>query len=596
MFGLVFGACLLVVLALDRSQARISTALRDQELAALSQRELTALLLEVEQRIQISHALAAFVNIHPELVGPEFYPLAEDLTRGISGIWSLQLAPQGVVALVTDPERNGAVVGRDLLSSPSDSAAALTSIRLEAPIVQGPVRLAQGGVGVIARKPVFADPGSGLRPTSRSAELQSRGVPAEQADRFWGFATVVFGLDPLLAEMSARLPAGSTAAITSRTAAGEAVTVGAVEEADEALELAVPLRLLGGQEWIATFQYAPETLGDLFSWRPWLWLLGVIFAASVAWSGVWLFEQRRVLSIGIDRATRNLRAQVRVAELARHDAELANAARSSFLRGMSHELRTPLNSILGYSELLAEDPTGALTSTQQTYVARVEGSGNQLLALVDELLGNAQAQAANSDFQSEPVELVRVVSDCCEELRAWFAARSVAIRRLEGGLAVGWIHGVPTLVKGVVTKFLVNALQHSPDGAEVQVGLSVTPGRRVRLEVHHWGHGLTPEEQETLFRPWKGAGSTPTGASGWYPTELTLFASQDLVRRRGGDLGVRSDDDTGVTFWAEWPAMQLPASEPGGHHEARGPEQQPSLSRDGEQAAMGTAAVPTLGE
>ena len=68
---------------------------------------------------------------------------------------------------------------------------------------------------------------------------------------------------------------------------------------------------------------------------------------------------------------------------------------------MSHELRTPLNSILGFSELLRDDETNALTERQKRYASNIHNSGAHLLQLINNILDLAKIESGKTDLQYE---------------------------------------------------------------------------------------------------------------------------------------------------------------------------------------------------
>ncbi|MBX9634459.1 MAG: CHASE domain-containing protein, partial [Magnetospirillum sp.] len=131
-------------------------------------------------RLHLAHGLAAYARSHPDdLI--DFGSFAEGLTStGIAGLRSLQLAPNAVVRYVYPLVGNESVIGHDLLKDPARRIAVLRTIQERLFVIAGPVPLMQGGNGLIARYPLFL------------------GEPGK--DTFWGFATVVLNVEPILAE------------------------------------------------------------------------------------------------------------------------------------------------------------------------------------------------------------------------------------------------------------------------------------------------------------------------------------------------------------------------------------------------------------
>jgi PAS domain S-box-containing protein len=131
-------------------------------------------------RLHLAHGLAAYAKSHPDDI-PDFAAFAEGLMlTDIPGIRSLQLAPDGVVKYVYPLHDNEAVLNHDLRADASRREAVERTIRERLFIIAGPVPLMQGGFGLIARYPLFLGEGGN--------------------QRFWGFATVVLDVEPILSE------------------------------------------------------------------------------------------------------------------------------------------------------------------------------------------------------------------------------------------------------------------------------------------------------------------------------------------------------------------------------------------------------------
>jgi signal transduction histidine kinase len=99
--------------------------------------------------------------------------------------------------------------------------------------------------------------------------------------------------------------------------------------------------------------------------------------------------------------------------LAKQNEELARASRmkSEFLARMSHEFRTPLNSIIGFTDLLAEQGEGPLGESYADYVHHVQEGAHHLLALVNDVLDLSRIEAGRIDLRHEEFAAADAISE-----------------------------------------------------------------------------------------------------------------------------------------------------------------------------------------
>jgi signal transduction histidine kinase len=109
-------------------------------------------------------------------------------------------------------------------------------------------------------------------------------------------------------------------------------------------------------------------------------------------------------------------------------AETASRTKSEFLATMSHELRTPLNAIIGFADVLRREMFGPLGSERyRDYAGDIADSGAHLLAIINDILEVAKADAGNLELVEEAVDVGELVSA---------AMRLVRPRADSGGLSL----------------------------------------------------------------------------------------------------------------------------------------------------------------
>jgi signal transduction histidine kinase len=228
---------------------------------------------------------------------------------------------------------------------------------------------------------------------------------------------------------------------------------------------------------------------------------------------------------------------------------LDEEAKRSFLRMISHELRTPLNSIIGFSEVLRQQPHGSLAPEYLEYAAIIGDSGTKMLKMVNQIVEivRLESQAADLDIRPEPLE--NLVEEVLLSLRQ--DARALNVRLAAEDLeAMPWVLADPRALKIVLGNLLHNAMAHAPEGDVVTVRAR-RDGRQVVIEVEDHGPGVDVADVPRLMRPFqKGEvpGRGPDGAGLGLP--IALLYSHAL----GGDLDIRTGQGEGFTVIATIPA------------------------------------------
>ncbi len=227
-------------------------------------------------------------------------------------------------------------------------------------------------------------------------------------------------------------------------------------------------------------------------------------------------------------------------------AEAANHAKSIFLATMSHEIRTPMNGILGMASLLQRT---ALDKQQRDYLAKIQTSGEHLLAIINDILDFSKIEAGKiqlveADFRLE--DLIRDTWTLVGERARDKGLEQVTICSEPGLL----LRGDKTRLEQALVNFLGNAVKFTEEGRITLRCLKEdeTPdGYLVRFEVVDTGVGMTAEQQALIFHAFEQAQG---GASRKYPgTGLGLAITRRIAQVMGGDTGVTSSPGRGSTFW-----------------------------------------------
>jgi len=162
--------------------------------------------------------------------------------------------------------------------------------------------------------------------------------------------------------------------------------------------------------------------------------------------------------------------------LQQRNAELedSNRANSEFLANMSHELRTPLNAIIGCSEVLRDGLLGELTEKQRAFISNIFGSGQHLLALINDILDLSHVEAGEMTLELEPLDLSALFADSVSSVRERARSREIQVD-VNGAVGLGSINANPRKLKQIVDNLLANAVKFTGEGGHVTLQVRRVP-------------------------------------------------------------------------------------------------------------------------
>ncbi len=247
----------------------------------------------------------------------------------------------------------------------------------------------------------------------------------------------------------------------------------------------------------------------------------------------------------------------KVDELAQANMALfeMNRLKSDFLTTMSHELRTPLNSIIGFSEVLADN--AELSEKQRRYAGNILTSGKMLLGMINDILDLAKIESGKMEVRPEDFS----IRDLCEALAS--LTRPMAERK-NIDLQCRLDDAIPLLrqdvgkLKQILYNLLSNAIKFTPDGGRVTLRARAE-GRFAVLEVADTGIGIAEEDRDTIFEKFRQAMNHTEGDSvltrEHQGTGLGLSIVRELTRLLGGDISFESCPGQGTTFTVRLPQV-----------------------------------------
>jgi signal transduction histidine kinase len=238
-------------------------------------------------------------------------------------------------------------------------------------------------------------------------------------------------------------------------------------------------------------------------------------------------------------------------EKARDEAQTASAAKTAFLAGMSHELHTPINAIIGFSELIVQEPYGPILQPKYLEFAQnIRTAGQRVLAVFLDVLTMAELEAERFQLKLEKIDLGEVAETTVAEFRQTDcgADREIILEKSGAGLA---IHADQRAVRQMVLKLLSNAAKFSPAGAAIRVTAARVGDGSPRVSVTDMGIGMTAAEAELAVRPFR---QIDGGLARQYEgIGLGLSIVRKLIERHGGRLTIASVPQKGTHVSLDFP-------------------------------------------
>jgi signal transduction histidine kinase len=199
----------------------------------------------------------------------------------------------------------------------------------------------------------------------------------------------------------------------------------------------------------------------------------------------------------------------------RRQAEKAAAAKSELLAKISHEIRTPLSTIIGFAEIMAQEKFGPVGNERyRQYLLDILGSGQHLLAVVNDLLDLSKIEAGRLDLDFAQVALNPLTQQCVA-LLAPQANRERIIIRTSLSPKLPPVQADARALRQIVLNLIASSVKLTGAGGQVIVSTTLTDLGEVALRVRDSGIGMSEREIALALEPFRQVAATVrAGAAG----------------------------------------------------------------------------------
>jgi signal transduction histidine kinase len=245
----------------------------------------------------------------------------------------------------------------------------------------------------------------------------------------------------------------------------------------------------------------------------------------------------------------------RLYEIERQAAEHLREAeemRRRFLANMSRELRMPLNNIIGFSRVILKGIDGPITDLQRQDLGAIYESGQQLLALFNDILDIAQIEAGSIELEIRPVDIGEIAESVIPTANALIQGRPLELV-CEISPNLPPVLADPHRLRQVLVKLLSNAAKFTQEG-EIKLRVWRRDGQ-ILTSVIDTGIGIPDKDRDKVFEMFRQLSEpVDTYSRG---TGLGLAFSKEIIKMHGGAIWFESKEGKGTAF-----TIALPVFEP----------------------------------
>ncbi len=228
-------------------------------------------------------------------------------------------------------------------------------------------------------------------------------------------------------------------------------------------------------------------------------------------------------------------------------AETASNAKSMFLASMSHELRTPMNAILG---MVQQFQKTALTEQQTFLINTIGTSGDQLLAIINQVLDFSKVEANKIDLHLTTTDLKELSTDVINLCRVGQEDNTdLIIETIYTQQNYPLVLVDDIRLKQVLINLVNNAIKFTEKGhVKLEIGTVSDFENRceIMFSISDTGIGISEDKINGLFRPFIQNDSSTTKNYGG--TGLGLTICNQLIKVMKSTINVKSSIGQGSTF------------------------------------------------
>jgi signal transduction histidine kinase len=207
-------------------------------------------------------------------------------------------------------------------------------------------------------------------------------------------------------------------------------------------------------------------------------------------------------------ALRELHSRLKTEEKLRREAE---TQKEDFFAMTVHDLKQPLTSLKAAIDLLfSEEDRKSFTEEQIRGLSNIARTSLRMLnTMVVDILNTAKLNSRDYAPEKERISLSGLMRDCADENAISVKSSGKKwLFSMPEDIGEAWVFGEYDMLKRVVGNLVLNAIQYTPEGGSIKLGLRFLQGDKAAIYVSDEGEGIPDSFREEIFKKYSGMGKS----------------------------------------------------------------------------------------
>lgn len=226
-------------------------------------------------------------------------------------------------------------------------------------------------------------------------------------------------------------------------------------------------------------------------------------------------------------------------------------AKNKFINILAHDLRTPFTSIIGFAEILLNEPTLSFTEREEFLNYILESSQNQL-EYINYLLDWSRLKTGNIKIERKRIRISEIIYNALTSLTGSAIRKNINIRTYIKNDA--FVYGDERLFNQLIINLVNNAIKFSFENSVIEITTELFNNNEIEIIVKDYGVGLTKDNSDRIIS-YENIFSLE-GTKGEKGTGLGLMLVKEIVEKHNGKIWFFSEVGKGTEFHFTFPTAK----------------------------------------